>query len=78
MNTHIEIHNHNVNEAGTYEVWYKVGKDTRKRILSEAYVNSLLDMDQKEKFFMGVYRFKINEFDFTEIVVNGEKRGGLN
>ena len=77
MNTTIEIHNDNTNETGTYEVWYKVDKELHKRVLSENYVNALLSMQQKEKFFMGDYRFKINEYDFKTIVLNGEKRQGL-
>jgi hypothetical protein len=77
MNTFIEIHNNNTNETGTYDVWYKIGKTTHKRVLSENYVNALLEMEQKEKFFMGQYRFKINEYDFKTLVLNGEKRSGL-
>jgi hypothetical protein len=77
MNTFIEIHDHNTHEQGTYKVWYKENGETKQRLLSENYVNALLDMRQKEKFFMGVYRFKINEYDFRTIVVNGEKRQGL-
>jgi hypothetical protein len=79
MNTQIEIHDNNTNETGTYSVWYKdeTGEQHR-RILSENYVNALLDMRQKESFFMGKYRFKIHsEYDFKTIVLNGEKRQGL-
>lgn len=78
MNTQIEIHDNNTNETGTYSVWYKDETNTmRKRILSENYVNALLNMNQKESFFMGKYRFKISEYDFKTIVLNGEKRQGL-
>lgn len=78
MNTQIEIHDNNTNETGTYSVWYKDETNTmQKRILSENYVNALLNMNQKESFFMGKYRFKISEYDFKTIVLNGEKRQGL-
>lgn len=30
-----------------------------------------------EAFFMGKYKFKINEYDFIHLVLNGEKRQGL-
>lgn len=78
MNTQIEIHDNNTNETGTYSVWYKDETNImRKRILSENYVNALLNMNQKESFFMGKYRFKISEYDFRTIVLNGEQRQGL-
>jgi hypothetical protein len=34
-------------------------------------------MRQKEDFFMGKFKFKISEYDFIHLVVNGEKRQGL-
>jgi hypothetical protein len=78
MNTKIEIHNNSTSESGTYDIWYKdQNGETLKRILSENYVNALLDMRQKEKFLVGQYRFKINSYDFKTIVLNGEKRQGL-
>ena len=77
MNTMIEIHNNDTVNTGEYDVWYKVGNKKYKRRLSENYVNALLEMEQKEKFFMGQYRFKINEYDFKTIVMNGDKRQGL-
>lgn len=79
MNTKIEIHDNNTNETGTYSVWYKDENGVmHRRILSENYVNSLLDMRQKERFFMGEYKFKVHsEYDFTKIVLNGEKVQGI-
>lgn len=78
MNTKIEIHNNDTNESGTYDVWYKVNGELHRRTLSENYVNALLNMRQKENFFMGKWKFKIeSEYDFTTIVVNGDKRPGL-
>lgn len=77
MNTFIEIHNENTNETGTYKVWYKIGKAAHCRTLSENYVNALLSMEQKEAFFMGKTRFKVGEYDFKTIVLNGDKRQGL-
>ena len=78
MNTTIEIHDNNTNETGTYSVWYKDAANVmQRRILSENYVNALLDMRQKQMFFIGKNKFKVNEYDFKTIVLNGEKRGGL-
>jgi hypothetical protein len=78
MDTKIEIHDNNTNETGTYKVWYFDNKQIKSRILSENYVNALLEMRQKEQFFMGKYKFKVlSEYDFKTIVINGEKRQGL-
>lgn len=77
MNTQIEIHDNNTNETGTYFVWYKQNGEDHRRVLTENYVNALLNMRQKEAFFMGKFRFKIGEYDFIHLVLNGEKRAGL-
>lgn len=77
MNTKIEIHDNNTNETDTYKVWYKDNGINKVRTLGGNYVNALLDMRQKEAFFMGKYKFKINEYDFIHLVLNGEKRQGL-
>jgi len=79
MNTKIEIHNNDTNESGMYDVWYyDLSGERQKRRLSENYVNSLLEMRQKEDFFMGKWKFKVkSEYDFKTIVLNGEKRQGL-
>jgi hypothetical protein len=79
MNTFIEIHDNNTNETGTYSVWYRNEQDIlHRRLIDENHVNALLDMRQKEDFFMGKYRFKVSsEYDFKTIVLNGEKRQGL-
>jgi hypothetical protein len=79
MNTAIEILDNNTTNTGTYQVWYKDENGKKHfRFLSENYVNALLDMRQKESFFMGKYKFKIkSEYDFRTIVLNGEKRQGL-
>ena len=77
MNTNIEIHENNTNETGTYKVWYNInGKDHCRR-LGDNYVNALLSMRQKEDFFMGKFRFRISEYDFKTILINGQKRKGL-
>jgi len=79
MNTKIEIHNNDTNESGMYDVWYyDTAGILQKRRLSENYVNALLEMRQKEDFFMGKWKFKVkSEYDFKTIVLNGEKRQGL-
>lgn len=74
MNTMIEIHDNNTNETGTYSVWYKENGETKRRIVDEKYVNCLLDMRQKEDFFMGKFKFKVkSEYDFKSVLLNGEK-----
>lgn len=80
MNTQIEIHNENHNETGTYSVWYKdINGKKCVRLLSDNYINALLDMSQKEDFFLGgKFRFRVkSEYDFKTIVLNGQKREGL-
>lgn len=77
MNTFIEIHDSDTINTGYYDVWYKVGNQKHKRRLSENYVNALLEFDQKERFFMGQYRFKINEYDFKTLIIEGQSRQGL-
>ena len=77
MNTLIEIHDNNTNETGFYSVWYRHNGATHSMKLPESYVNALLNMRQKEQFFMGKYKFKIGEYDFIHLVVNGENRSGL-
>lgn len=65
----IEIHDNNTNETGTYKVWFKTGKGRECRRCSESFVNSLLDMRQKEKFFTGQYKFKISSiYDIHQLV----------
>jgi len=79
MKTKIEIHDEDFNTTGEYRVWYKdeQGKKAVRR-LSDNYVNALLDMRQKEDFFMGKYRFKVkSEYDFKTIVLQGQKVPGL-
>lgn len=66
MNTLIEIHSDTQN-TGYLSVWFKHNGETNRRICSEAYVNSLLNMRQKEDFFMGKYKFKISEPEFTSL-----------
>lgn len=66
----IEIHENNTNETGTYKVWFKTGKGQECRRCSEAFVNSLLDMRQKEDFFIGKYKFKISStYDIEQLVM---------
>ncbi len=77
MKTTIEIHDNNTNETGTYKIWYWDNNKRCQRILDENHTNALLNMRQKEDFFMGKFKFKINEYDFKTIVLNGEKRNGL-
>jgi len=79
MNTKIDIHENKTALSGTYKVWYKnLANILHCRTLSESYINCLLSFEQKEKFFNGQYKFKINEYDFKTIVLNGEKRQGIN
>ena len=79
MNTNIEIHDEDFNTTGTYRVWYKDEQGNKQvRRLSENYVNALLEMRQKEDFFMGKYKFKVkSEYDFKTIVLQGQKVAGL-
>lgn len=78
MNTTIEIVDNNTIETGTYHIWYRDAENKKqKRELDENHVNALLDMRQKEQFFMGKYKFKIGLYDFKTIILNGERRKGL-
>ena len=66
----IEIHDNNTNETGTYKVWFTYKGEKTCRRCSEAFVNSLLNMRQKEDFFMGKYRFKISSiYDIEQLVM---------
>lgn len=65
----IEIYDNNTNETGTYKVWFSSNGKKHGVILSESDTNALLDMRQKEKFFMGQYKFTItSEFDIKRLV----------
>lgn len=69
MNTKIEIYDNKTNETGTYKVWYynPVLGGKCVKILGEGQVDSLLEMRQKERFFMGQYKFTIkSEYDFKK------------
>lgn len=68
MKTRIEINDNNTQETGTYKVYYKdLSNRTQMKILSEQVVDSLLNMRQKEAFFMGKFKFTIeSEFDFKK------------
>ena len=77
MKNKIEICDNNTNETGTYKVWYSDQKKMKFRLLDENHTNALLDMQQKEKFFMGQSIFYISKYDFETIVLKGEKRKGL-
>lgn len=77
MNTTIEIHENDTINSGYYKIWYKENGILKSRILDENHTNSLLNMRQKESFFEGKFRFKISEYDFKTIIINGEKRIGL-
>lgn len=62
INTKIDIRDNNTQETGTYKVYYK---DT-----TENAVDSLLNMRQKESFFMGKYTFTIeSEYDFKKAFI---------
>jgi len=66
MNTKIIIYDNNTSVTGTYKVWYKdAAGNTQAKVISEEKINSLLNIRQKERFFMGQCKFKIeSEFDF--------------
>lgn len=66
----IEIHNENTNETGTYKIWIKHNGTTQVIRASEAFTNSLLNMRQKEDFFMGKYRFKITSPYDQKLLLN--------
>lgn len=68
MNTMIEIHDNDTNQTGRYKVYYtSQSGHKRAAILSEEQVNSLLNMRQKQMFFLGKFRFKIDsEYDFKK------------
>jgi len=64
----IEIHDNNTNETGTYKIWFTLNGKRECRICSEAFTNSILEMRQKEDFFIGKYKFKIkSESDFQAL-----------
>jgi len=65
----IEIHDNNTNETGTYKIWFTYGGKKETRICSETFANSLLNMRQKEDFFMGKFRFKIDSvYDIEKLI----------
>ena len=76
-NYEIEIHENDTANTGVYKIWYKENDVKKCCLLSEQYTNSLLSMEQKEKFFMGEFKFIINEYDFLNVVINGKERGGM-
>lgn len=65
MKHSIEIHENNTNETGTYKIWFKCFGKNHFRICSENFTDSLLSLRQKEDFFMGKYKFKIDDYDFS-------------
>ena len=68
----IEIHNENTNETGTYKIWFKHNGKTHAIRASEAFINSLLNMRQKEDFFMGKYKFKITSSYDQKLLLNAD------
>lgn len=70
----IDINDNNTNISGTYKVWYTKDKKKQFKLLSEDQTNALLEMNQKEDFFMGKHKFKVSLFDFENI----ENVKGLN
>ncbi len=68
LNTKIEINDNNTDQTGTYKVYYRdLSNKLQVKILSEEKVDSLLNMRQKEAFFMGKYKFTIESgFDFNK------------
>lgn len=68
FNTRIEINDNNTDETGTYKVYYRdLSNKIQVKILSEEKVNSLLNMRQKEDFFMGKHKYTIESgFDFKK------------
>lgn len=74
MNTLIEIHENNT-PPGTHSIWFKHNKELRAVILSDTETNSLLNMRQKEDFFMGKWKFKIVEYDFKKLIEKLENIG---
>lgn len=67
MTKQIEIHEHNTANTGVYKVWGIHNGKNVCRLVSEAHVNSLLNMRQKEAFFMGKWKFKIPQCDFDRL-----------
>lgn len=68
----IEIHDNSAYETGYYKVYFKTGKGNEFRRCSEAFVNSLLNMRQKEDFFMGKYKFKITSLSDIAALVTSD------
>jgi hypothetical protein len=62
----IEIHENDTINTGTYCIWYKQGKELKKLILSENKTDSLLNMRQKEQFFIGKYKFNVSFYDLKQ------------
>jgi hypothetical protein len=71
MQNKVQIHDNSTNETGTYKIWYKENGENKCRVLSEATVNSLLNMRQKEMFFIGQSVFIIeSDYDFKTKILN--------
>jgi hypothetical protein len=70
----IEIHNENTNETGYLVIYYTANGKRQKRMATECFVNSILDLGQKEDFFMGKYRFKIKS-DYDKNLILNSKEG---
>lgn len=65
----ITIHDNDTNETGTYKVWFKYKEKDCVAILSEQEANSLLNMRQKEDFFMGQSSFRItSDYDIQQLI----------
>jgi hypothetical protein len=72
----IKIHDNNTQETGTYTVWLMNPKPFGdlwiKRECSEAFVNGMLNMRQKEDFFMGKHIFNVDDSDMQTLLDSHE------
>ena len=63
----ITIYQTSDNEVRDYKVHYSHNKEDHFSYMDE--VQQLLNMRQKEDFFMGKYIFMIDDYDFTKYVL---------
>jgi hypothetical protein len=65
----ITIRDNDTNETGTYKIWFTMNKKEQAVVMSEGEINALLDMRQKERFFMGHSSFILkSSFDIQRLV----------
>lgn len=65
----IEIHENDTNVTGTYKIWFNYLGQKHCILLDEGETNSLLEMRQKEDFFLGKYKFVLkSSYDIKKLI----------